>query len=114
MYDMGLVNVIAETGEGEQAVRDYISEHNARRSGHVGVYRAGRRVNQLQLDELKDIVEHWVDTPLKLNDKDLKLMRRPAAAQTRLDPRSGFVHPAYVAVLGRAHLIDVPQGAWTP
>src|SRR3546814_11530106 len=30
MYDMGLVHVIAETGEGEQAVRDYISENNAR------------------------------------------------------------------------------------
>src|SRR3546814_19029377 len=51
MYDMGLVHVIAETGEGEQAVRDYISENNARHSGHVGVYRAGRRVNPLPLDE---------------------------------------------------------------
>src|SRR3546814_12551545 len=60
MYDMGLVHVIAETGEGEQAVRDYISENNARHSGHVGVYRAGRRVNPLQLDELKELVEHWV------------------------------------------------------
>src|SRR3546814_14214839 len=92
MYDMGLVHVIAETGEGEQAVRDYISENNARHSGHVGVYRAGRRVNPLQLDELKEIVENWVDTALKLTDKDLKLMRRLGAAQHRLPkPEHGWV-----------------------
>lgn len=87
MYDMGLVHVIAETGEGEQAVRDYIKANNARHAGHVGVYRAGRRVNPLRLDELKEIVENWVDTALKLTDKDLKLMRRLAAAQSRLHMR---------------------------
>src|SRR3546814_17878421 len=87
MFEMGLVHVIAETGEGEQAVRDYISENNARHSGHVGVYRAGRRVNPPQLDELKEIVENWVDTALKLTDKDLKLMKRLAAAQTRSEER---------------------------
>lgn len=87
MYDMGLVHVIAETGEGEQAVRDYIKANSQRHAGHVGVYRAGRRVNPLRLDELREIVENWVDTALKLTEKDLKLMRRLAAAQTRLHMR---------------------------
>lgn len=87
MYEMGLVHVVAETGQGEQAVRDYIKTNSQRHSGHVGVYRAGRRVNPLLLDELKEIVENWVDTALKLTDKDLKLMRRLASAQTRLHMR---------------------------
>src|SRR3546814_523466 len=114
MYEMCLVHVIAETGEGEQAVRDYISENNARHSGHVGVYRAGRRVNPLQLDELKEIVENWVDTALKLTDKDLKLMRRLAAAQTRLHRRRAFEPPADVPVIARDHLNDAPPAAWRP
>lgn len=87
MYDMGLVHVVAETGQGEQAVRDYVRTNSQRHAGHVGVYRAGRRVNPLRLDELKEIVENWVDTALKLSGKDLKLMRRLAAAQTRLHMR---------------------------
>lgn len=87
MYEMGLVHVVAETGQGEQAVRNYIRTNSGRHAGHVGVYRAGRRVNPLRLDELKEIVENWVDTALKLTDKDLKLMRRLAAAQTRLHIR---------------------------
>ena len=38
----------------------------------------------MQLDELKDIVDGWVDAAMKLTDKDLRMMRRLAKAQTRL------------------------------
>src|SRR3546814_8557348 len=68
MYDMSLVHVIAGTGEGEQAVRDYISANNARHYGHVGVYRSGRRVYPLPLDELKEFLLKWVDTELRQSD----------------------------------------------
>lgn len=84
MYDMGVVSVLAEEGEGEAATRAYIATHTSRHAGHVGVYQAGRRVNPLDLSELRDIVDVWVDTALRLTDKDLKLMRRLASAQTRL------------------------------
>lgn len=87
MHDMGIVTVLADPGKGEEAARDYIRANRDRHSGQYGVYRAGRRVNPLRLDELKEIVELWVDTALKLTPKDLKMMRRLAAAQTRLHRR---------------------------
>lgn len=87
MYDMGLVNVVAEPGEGEAAVRDYILANRDRHVGHVGIYQAGRRVNPLTLEELRDIVDSWVETALRLTDKDIRMMRRLAGAQTRLHRR---------------------------
>jgi DSF synthase len=84
MYDMGVVTILAEDGEGEQAVRDYISENQKRHAGHVGVFEAGRRVDPLEYAELKDIVENWAATALKLDPKDVRMMRRLASAQTRL------------------------------
>jgi DSF synthase len=38
----------------------------------------------MTLDELTDIVTTWTDTALALSDRDLRMMRRLAAAQTRL------------------------------
>lgn len=87
MYDMGLITVLADPGCGEEVARDYIRANSGRHSGHVGIYRAGRRVAPMQLDELKDIVDGWVDAAMKLTDKDLRMMRRLATAQTRLHQR---------------------------
>ena len=87
MHEMGIVTVLADPGQGEEVARDYIQSNMDRHAGHVGVYRAGRRVEPLDLSELRDIVDGWVDTAMKLTDKDLKMMRRLAAAQTRLHRR---------------------------
>lgn len=84
MHDLGIVTVLAETGEGEAAAREYIARNSARHAGHVGVYQAGRRVQPMHLDELRDIVDGWVDTAMKLTEKDIKMMRKLATAQTRL------------------------------
>jgi len=87
MHEMGIIHVLADPGCGEEAAREYIQENMDRHSGHVGIFRAGRRVKPLDLAELRDVVDGWVDTAMRLTDKDLKMMRRLAAAQTRLHRR---------------------------
>lgn len=84
MHEMGLVTVIAEQGQGEQAVRDYIARATPRHAGSVGIFKAGRRVNPLTIGELRDIVDNWVDAALRLSPADLRMMRRLARAQLRL------------------------------
>ncbi|PJG48952.1 enoyl-CoA hydratase [Sphingobium sp. LB126] len=84
MYDMGIVHMLVEDGEGEQAVHDYIAANRAHHAGHVGVFEAGRRVDPLDYAELKDIVENWAECALQIDLKDLRMMRRLASAQTRL------------------------------
>ena len=75
------------TGEGEAAVRDFMAKSSRRHAGLVGARRASRRVNEVSLAELRDIVDHWADAALQLREQDLKLMQRLAGAQARL-PRA--------------------------
>jgi DSF synthase len=75
LHALGLVQVLAEPGEGVAAVRDYISKQRKRLAGHVGSHRAMRMAKPVTLDELVAIVTEWADTALKLSDADLKMMR---------------------------------------
>lgn len=87
MFEMGIVQQLAEPGEGEAAVRDFIAKSARRHAGLVGARRASRRANEVSLAELRDIVDHWADAALQLREQDLKLMQRLAGAQSRL-PRA--------------------------
>ncbi|MEA3262031.1 MAG: crotonase/enoyl-CoA hydratase family protein [Pseudomonadota bacterium] len=87
MYELGIVQQLAEPGEGEAAVRDFIAKSSRRHAGLVGARRASRRANDVSLAELRDIVDYWADAALQLREQDLKLMQRLAGAQARL-PRA--------------------------
>jgi DSF synthase len=84
MHEMGLVQILAERGGGEEAVRAYIAKNGRRQAGHRGVYHASSLANPITLEELNGIVEVWAYSALCLSPADLKLMRRLGSAQTRL------------------------------
>ncbi|MCP1468761.1 DSF synthase [Sphingobium sp. OAS761] len=84
MYDMGIVHILVDDGEGERAVRDYMAANRRHHSGHVGVFQAGRRVDPLEYGELQDIVDNWALSALKISLTDVRMMRRLASAQHRL------------------------------
>lgn len=87
MFELGIVHQLAEPGEGEAAVRDFIAKTSRRHAGMVGARRASRRAKEVTLAELRDIVDCWADAALQLREQDLKLMQRLAGAQSRL-PRA--------------------------
>lgn len=84
MYELGIVHQLAEPGEGEAAVRDFMAKSARRHAGLVGARRASLRADDITLAELRDIVDHWADAALQLRESDLKVMHRLAGAQTRL------------------------------
>jgi len=84
MHEMGLVQVLADPGRGEEAVRAYIARNGRRHAGHRGIYHASSLSDPVALEELNAIVEIWADSALCLGEADLKLMRRLGTAQTRL------------------------------
>ena len=84
MKDAGLVHIIAEPGQGIEAVRDYMERNKRRHAGARGVYRAGREVSPVTLGELDRIVAIWADSCLELSGRDLKVMQRLIGAQDRL------------------------------
>ncbi len=89
MAELGLVHQLVEDGEGEAAVKDYIRQNDRRHAGNSAVYAASNEVLPLSLEELNRIVEIWADTALKLEEKDLRLMERLVAAQSKLSEKLG-------------------------
>jgi DSF synthase len=83
MHELGVVQVLAEDGCGEAAVRDYIERHRSRHNAHAAVYQARRLVNPVTLEELRAVTDLWVDAALRLGEADLRKMSRLAAAQDR-------------------------------
>ena len=54
------------------------------RNGLSALAAARRRVHRIDFDELLDIVQIWVDSALRLNLRDLKLMQRLVTRQNGL------------------------------
>lgn len=83
LYDMGLIDVLAEDGRGEQAVRDYIAHHRRHHTVHCCIRDVSMRVNPLSLEELLDIADIWAEHAMRLEESDLCNMERLASAQLR-------------------------------
>ncbi|WP_160000301.1 crotonase/enoyl-CoA hydratase family protein [Roseomonas sp. 18066] len=83
LHAMGVVDVLAEDGEGEMVARDYIARHGRKHNAHMTMYRARRRVNGVSLPELREVVEMWAEAAMNLGEADLKKMGRLVAAQEK-------------------------------
>jgi len=83
LYEMGVVDVLADDGHGTEALYEFIGRSGRRHPAHRAIFRARDRVNPLKIDELMDIAITWVDTALGLTEPDLRKMARLVAAQDR-------------------------------
>ena len=83
LHAMGVVDVLAEDGQGEQTVRGYIEENSRKANALAGIIRTRRRINPLPKQELEDIIEIWVDTAMRLEEPDLRRMERLVMAQKK-------------------------------
>jgi DSF synthase len=76
LYEMGIVDILAEKGEGEMEVYKY-TKAASRYSNSYGAIRKVRDLcNVISYDELIDVAKIWVDAAFKLTEKDLKMMGR--------------------------------------
>jgi len=87
LYEMGVVDVLADDGLGTEALYDYIGRSGRRHAAHRAIFRARDRVNPLKIEELADIAMSWVDTALGLAESDLRKMARLVSAQDRRKTR---------------------------
>ena len=81
LYQMGVVDVLAEDGFGEHALNNWIKKNHRSLNASQAINRAKQRVNPLTHQELNDIVEIWVDAALCLDERNLKVMERLVRAQ---------------------------------
>jgi DSF synthase len=81
LYQMGVVDVLAEDGQGQYALNNWIKKNHRSLNSFQAINRAKQRVNPLTLEELYDITEIWVDAALRLDERNLKVMERLVRAQ---------------------------------
>lgn len=83
LFDMGVVDVLTADGTGEAAVYSYVRKHAKSGNGRRGIEQVRTDLNPITHEELARIVEVWVDTAMKLEERDLKMMERLVRAQQR-------------------------------
>jgi len=84
LYEMGLVDHLAEPGKGEEVAEEYMRRHNKYRNGYRGILRAREKYYPIGYTELKEITDIWVETALTLTEKDIRMMDRLVRSQERL------------------------------
>ena len=88
LYEMGIVDILVEDGEGEAAIIEYTQRHKTRFAAERAVYRSRRITAPITLQELLDITLVWAETAMTLEDTDVRKMERLAGAQERRIARS--------------------------
>ena len=83
LFDMGIVDVLADPGEGAMAVYDYVKRENRARNGFRAVRGVRAHVHPITYRELLDITEMWVEAALRLEHRDLRMMERLVNRQSQ-------------------------------
>ena len=84
LYEMGVVDVLAEDLQGEMAVYDYIRKEARSSNGYHAFRKAKAHCNPIPYKELHNIVGIWTDAALLLNQQDLRMMERLIARQSTM------------------------------
>ena len=85
---MGLVDVLADDGDGEMAVYDYIKRENRARNGFRAMRRVRNAKDPITYEELMQVLDIWVDTALRLEPRDPKMMDRLVSRQLQVTSKA--------------------------
>lgn len=83
LHAMGVIDELAEDGQGLQAARDFIGTFDRARGSRQALLQARKMLQPVTLKELVDIADLWVDAALQLSPAELRKMSHLAKAQDR-------------------------------
>ena len=82
LHEMGVVDTLADVGEGRDAVYAYVKEASKYRNSYMAMKNIREKVHPVSHEALMDVCKYWVETAMNLSDRDLKLMKRLVRAQS--------------------------------
>lgn len=83
LFQIGVVDQVVDDGKGVAAVHEFIRHQHLRSAGFEGFEKVVEQFNPISYKELMDVVTIWVDTAMKLSEKNLRLMGYLVNAQNR-------------------------------
>lgn len=83
LHAMGIVDVLVPRGDGMQATHEFIRRNQRIAHARSAMNRVREIAQPVNLIELMQITEVWVDTALQLGEKSLRTMERLVRAQEK-------------------------------
>lgn len=74
LHEMGIVDIVAEDGQGERTVKEYLKSHNRSHNTIRSIKQIREIVHPISRENLFAIVDIWVEAAMNLSKKDLKKM----------------------------------------
>ncbi|MDH4276065.1 MAG: crotonase/enoyl-CoA hydratase family protein [Gammaproteobacteria bacterium] len=84
LYEMKLIDVLADRGAGRNAVDAYILQQNKLWNAYYALQRVQQTYQPLTREELQCSAEIWVDAALQVRPAHLRIMDKLIRAQTRV------------------------------
>lgn len=76
LFEMGVVDILAEDNQGGLAVYDYINRENRSKNAIDSMRKVKACCNPITLEELGRIVDIWTESAMNLSARDIRMMDR--------------------------------------
>ncbi len=81
LFDLGIIDVLAENDEGDTEVYKYIKKAERSSNAIKGVQKVRDIHHPIELSQLREVADVWVDTVLQLSKRDIRMMERLISKQ---------------------------------
>ena len=88
MVELGLVDEVCATGQGELAVEKFIEQHAKRRKARLKIQQSRHRHSALNYEEGLQVVEDWVETAMCLDQDEIRSLEMLILMQEGERPRA--------------------------
>jgi DSF synthase len=83
LFEMGIVDILAEDNQGVLAVYNHINKENHSKNAIDAMRKVRDHCSPITLEELEKIVDIWTDSAMNLTAKDIRMMDRLLSKQTQ-------------------------------
>ena len=91
LYDLGIVDVLVEAGEGEAAVSSFIRSNRNRLNSLRAIRKVHDCINPLNYQQLIAIGDIWVETAMNLSEREIRVMSRLVNSQKKFSNHNSNV-----------------------
>jgi DSF synthase len=84
LHAMGVVDILAEDGQGEMAVYNYIAKENRCENAIQSIRKIRNLHNPLKYEQLLAVADLWVENAMQLNTRDIRMIERIISKQNHI------------------------------
>ncbi|HEX7026514.1 MAG TPA: crotonase/enoyl-CoA hydratase family protein [Gammaproteobacteria bacterium] len=81
LYEIGLIDILANEGEGEMMVYSHINRENRCENAITAIRKIREIHNPLNYNQMLEVANLWVDSAMKLNKRDLRMIDKLISKQ---------------------------------